>query len=196
MEADMAFEPAPSTAPANLTPAEATAALEKMQAEMHPLAPIAPQDAQGARQRLGELSKDASWTRQLFAGDPVATKTFHELIALSESGDDVGDRLAGIVEDPATQPIFSTTVDGEWPRRVLTEVVSDLRSAGLGDQAIEQAIYGGSVSLAEFQAAQSLQSALHSDPDWRARFLSGDYAAKRDQLLLSVVLSCSIAEPK
>jgi hypothetical protein len=192
----MSFEPAPSTAPANLTPAEATAALAKMQAELHPPAPIAPEDAQGARQRLGELSKDATWTKQLFAGDLAATKTFHELVALSESGNVVGDQLAGIVEDPATQPIFSTTVDGEWPCRVVAEVVQDFRASGLDDRAIEQAVHGGSVSLAEFQAAQSLQSALHSDPAWRARFLSGDYAAKRDQLLLSVILSCSIAEPK
>jgi len=58
------------------------------------------------------------------------------------------------------------------------------------------AVNGGSVSLAEYQAAQSLQSALHSDPAWRARFLANDYQAKRDQLLLSVVLSSSIAAPK
>jgi hypothetical protein len=192
----MPFEPAPSTAPQNLTPDEATAALAKMQTDLHPPAPIKPEDAQGARQRLSDLSKDATWTKQLFAGDPAATKTFHELVALSESGDAVGDQLAGIVEPSETQPIFSTTVDGEWPRRVVTEVVSDLRSAGLGDQAIEQAVNGGSVSRAEFLAAQSLQSTLHSDADWRARFLAGDYQAKRDQLLLSVILSCEIAEPK
>jgi hypothetical protein len=194
----MSFEPAPPTSPEILamTPDEATLALAKMEAERHPAAPINPEDSQGARQRLSDLSKDATWTRQLFAGDPAAAKTFRELVALSESGNVVGDQLAGIVEDPATQPIFSTTVDGEWPKRVVTEVVSDLRSAGLDDRAIDQAVNGGSVSLAEYQAAQSLQSTLHSNPDWRARFLSGDYAAKRDQLLLSVVLSCSIAEPK
>jgi hypothetical protein len=192
----MAFEPGPSTALANLTPAEATAALEKMQQQLHPPAPITPEDAQGARQRLSDLSKDPGWTRQLFAGDPTAAKTFYELIALSEAGDDVGDRLAGITEDPAATPIFSTTTNGEWPRRVVTELVGDLRSSGLDDRAIEQAVHGGSVSRAEWQAAQSLQSTLHSDPAWRERFLSGDYQAKRDQLLLSVILSCSIAEPK
>jgi alkanesulfonate monooxygenase SsuD/methylene tetrahydromethanopterin reductase-like flavin-dependent oxidoreductase (luciferase family) len=152
----MSFEPAPPTSPETLalTPAEATAKLAEMQAQLHPPAPVKPEDAQGARQRLGELSKDATWTKQLFAGDPAATKTFHELVALSEAGDVVGDRLAGIVEDPSTQPIFLTTVDGEWPKRVVTEVVSDLRSAGLDDRAINQAVNGGSVSLAEFQAAR------------------------------------------
>jgi len=132
----MPFEPALSTAPQNLTPEEATAALAKMEAEIHPPAPIAPEDSQGARQRLSDLSKDATWTRQLFAGDPAAAKTFHELVALSESGDTVGDRLAGIVEDPTTQPIFETTVDGQWPRRVVAEVVTDLRAAGLDPAAL------------------------------------------------------------
>jgi hypothetical protein len=194
----MPFEPAPpvSVETLTLTPEQATAKLNELHTQLHPPAPIKPEDSQGARQRLQDLSKDASWTRQLFAGDPTAAKTFSELVALSESGDAVGDSLAGIVEDPATQPIFETTTNGEWPRRVVTELVGDLRSSGLDDHAINQAVHGGSVSLAEFRAAQALQSTLHSDPAWRQRFLANDYTAKKDQLLLSVILSCSIAEPK
>jgi hypothetical protein len=81
-------------------------------------------------------------------------------------------------------------------RHNLAETVTDLRSAGLDDGSIAMALNGGSVSLAEYRAAEALQATLKADPAWRARFLAGDYQAKRDQLLLSVILSSDIAEPK
>jgi hypothetical protein len=190
----MAFEPVtPDPTVSQLMPAEATAKLAEMQNTLHPPAPIKPEDAQGARQRLGELSKNPSWSKALFAGDTVVTKEFHDLVALSASGDVVADSLAGIVEEP---PIFETTVDGQLPRRVVQQAVADFRADGLDDAAIGQAINGGAVSLAEHRAATALLNARKSDPAWVKALMSGDYTAKREWTLLSVILSCDIAEPK
>jgi hypothetical protein len=176
---------------ATLTPAEATAALAKMQTELHPPAPIAPEDAQGAKQRLMELAKDPTWAKALVNGDPAANKQFADLNKLIATGDEVSDAIAGIVE-PATDSGFQTTVAG-MSRHNLAETVTDLRSAGLDDGSIAMALGSGQpVSLAEYRAAEALQATLKADPAWRARFLAGDYAAKRDQLLLSVILSSDI----
>jgi hypothetical protein len=179
---------------ATLTPAEATAALAKMQVELHPPAPVKPEDSQGAKQRLQELAKDPTWAKALVNGDPAANKQFAELNQLIAAGDAVSDAIAGIVE-PETESGFQTAVVG-MSHRDLAGTVTDLRASGLTDASIAMAINGGTVSLAEYRAAEALQSALKSDPAWRARFLAGDYQAKRDQLLLSVILSSTIAEPK
>jgi hypothetical protein len=190
----MAFEPVtPDPTVSQLTPQQAGERLQQMQDALHPPAPIKPEDAQGARGRLEALSKDAGWSKRLFAGDPAATKEFHDLVALSASGDVVRDTLAGIVEEP---PIFETTIDGQLPRRVAAQAVNDFRNDGLDDGTIAQAMHGGSVSLAEHRAATALLNARKSDPAWVEALMGGDYTAKREWTLLSVILSCDIAEPK
>jgi hypothetical protein len=195
MEAAMSFEPADRDPTiATLTPAEATAKLQEMQDALHPPPSSTPADAQEAQLLLDKLTKDTTWGKALVNGDPAARKQFDDLTKQVAAGDVVGDALAGI--DSSTTPIFNTTVDGEWPLHVVTEVPHDLQAAGLDAGAIVQAIRGGQVSVAEFRAAQALQSTLHSDPAWRTRFLAGDYQAKKDQLLLSVILSSTIAESK
>jgi hypothetical protein len=194
----MPFEPAPMISPETLalTPAEATAKLEEMQQRLHPPPSSNPADAQEAQQLLNKLTADPTWGKALVAGDPATRKQFDDLIQQVAAGDAVGDTLAGIVDDPTRTAIFNTTVDGEWPVHVVAEVARDLQAAGLDAASIVQAIKGGTVSVAEHRAAQALQSTLHSDPDWRRRFLANDYTAKKQQLLLSVVLSSSIADPK
>jgi hypothetical protein len=189
------FEPAPPVSPETLalTPAEATAKLAEMQDALRPPPSSTPADAQEAQQLLNKLTADPTWGRALVNGDPAARKQFDELTEKVAAGDPIADAVAGITEDPK---IFSTTVNGEWPIHVVAEAAHDLQAAGLDAGSIVQAIRGGAVSVAEYQAAQALQATLHSDPDWRARFLANDYTAKKQQLLLSVVLASSIAEPK
>jgi hypothetical protein len=126
-------------------------------------------------------------------GDPTATKTFNDLVALSARGDDVADAVAGIQEPAET--VFQTSVAG-MSRHDLAGTVIDLRAAGLDDSVIAMALNNDStVSLAEYRAAEAMQNALKSDPNWRAQFLSGDFQCKKEQLLLSIVLSSTIAEP-
>jgi hypothetical protein len=177
-----------------LTREQASEALAKLETEMHPLPPIRPEDAQGARGRLELLSSDPRWANALLRGNPDELAEFDRLVKMSAAGDDVGDAIAGIQEQ--TEPIFETTTNGQLPRRDFASAVAGLRDAGLNDASIAQAMSPTSVSLAEYRAAEALQSTLHADPLWRARLLSGDYQAKREWTLLSIILSSPIAGPK
>jgi hypothetical protein len=173
----------------SMTPAEATAALAAMDAALHPQPPLKPQDTQDARARLDKLTADKSFADRLLGGDIAAKKEFEELIAASAAGDDVGDRIANI-QEPA--PLFETTTAGQLNRRDLASIVDTFRDGGLSNDAIEQALNGVEVSQAEYGAAKVLQSARHGDEGWRARFLKGNWAEVREQLLLNVILTSAI----
>jgi hypothetical protein len=184
-------DPAIST----FTREEASLKLVELEQKLHPLPPVKPTDAQGARHRLTALANDVRWSKALMNGEPAATKEFHELVALSASADDVGDAIAGIVEDPSTQPVFETVFEGQLSRRDTATAVADFRSDGLDDGSIAMALNGGSVSLAEHRAATALLNARKADPAWVKALTSGDHLAKREWTLLCTILSCSIAEP-
>jgi hypothetical protein len=192
MADEVAPAPVPVSAPENLTltPAEATERLQKMQDALHPPPPANPTDAQGARAPLDRLIADKTWAAALVAGDPQVNKQFTDLNKLVADGDETGDAIVGIVDESG--PTFEFTTGGQLPRRDVATAVADFRAAGLDDAAIGQAMNGAVVSAAEFRAAQALQAARHSDPAWRERFLAGDYQAKREQLLLSIVLSSRV----
>lgn len=198
MEAPVAFEPADPRDPAiaTLTREEASAKLVEMEQQLHPLPPVKPEDAQGARHRLTALANDVRWSKALMNGEPAATKEFHDLVALSAAGDDVNDAIVGIVEDPSTQPIFETTINGSLPRRILAQAVNDFRNDGLSDAAIGQALNGGTVSLAEHRAAEALLNARKADAAWVKALTSGDHMAKKEWSLLTVILACDVAGPK
>src|SRR5262245_55331032 len=195
MPPDVPDGPVPAPEIFTLTPQQATERLQQMHDALHPPPGPAPVDAQGARQLLDQLVKDPTWGAALVRGDPQARKQFADLTKLVADGDDVGDAIAGIVE-PETSSLAQTTAAGQLPRREIAQAVADFRAAGLDDGSIAMAMNGGTVSVAEYRAAEALLSARKSDPVWRDRLLAGDYAAKRDFTLLTVILSCDIAEPK
>jgi hypothetical protein len=174
-----------------LTPDQATAELARMDAELHPPPPLQPADAQDARARLDKLSADKSFADRLFSGDIAARKEFDELVAASAAGDDVGDRIANI-QEPA--PLFETTTDGRLNRRDLASIVDTFRDAGLSDGVIEEAMNDGQVTRAEYAAAKALQASKHGDEGWRSRFLKGNWAEQREQLLLNIILTNAIKE--
>jgi hypothetical protein len=142
---------------------------------------------------LTKLTADASWAKALVNGDPQTYKQFSDLNKLVAAGDTTGDAIVGIVEET---PIFEFTTAGQLPRRDVATAVADFRADGLDIGSIAQAMNGGSVSLAEHRAATALLSARKSDPAWVKALMSGDYAAKREWSLLTIVLSSTIAEPK
>jgi hypothetical protein len=171
---------------------DASAGLAALEAKMNPPPPINPEDAQGARARLDLLSKDPRWAHALINGDADTRRQFDALVAKVVAGDDVGDAIAGIVEPLETA--IEVTYEGQLPRKDLASAVAGLRDSGLNDAAIVQAMNGGTVSLAEYKAAEATKAALTADPAWRAALLAGDFAAKRTLLLLSTVLASTIAE--
>jgi len=190
----MAFDPVERDPTiATLTPQEATAKLAEMQAQLHPPPSTTPADAQEAQQLLDKLTKDATWARALMDGNPAANKQFQDLTKQVAARDVVADTFAGITDDERTTPIFSTTVDGELPRRHVVEFAQDQLAAGVDAASVAQAIAGTPVSLAEHRAATALLSARMSDPTWVKAVTGGDFAAIREWKLLTIVLSSPIA---
>jgi hypothetical protein len=173
---------------ATLTPAEATARLTEMGTAPPP---IVPQNARDAKAQLDLLGRDPNWSRAFFSGNAAVRAQFDRLTALVANSDPVADTLAG-VEQP--QQIVETLTGGQLPARDVKAYVADMRVAGHSDGAIAQAMTGTPVTAAEVAATRSLQAARHSDPEWRARLLRGDYLTKLEHERLSIVLSSPIAE--
>ena len=174
-----------------MTPAEAGAALAKMQAELHPPPSSTPADAQEAQQLLNKLTADASWSRALVNGHEGARKQFDDLTRQVAAGDAVADAIAGV--DPGVgSPLIETTSKGQLNRRDTAIAVNDFRAAGLDDASIAQAMNGAVVSAAEFRAAEALKAARMSNPAWVKAVLEGDFAATREFKLLSIVLSSTV----
>jgi hypothetical protein len=174
-----------------MTPAEAGAALAKMQADASPPPPLVPATAADARARLDILSKDKGWADRLFAGDVTANREFKDLTALAGSADDTAEAIAGTT---SPQPLFETTTGGQLPRRHVNEIVASMREAGLSDGAIGEALNGGKVTRAEMAAAKAFKNMRHGDAEWVKRFLAGSYAERRENMLLSIILTSEIKD--
>jgi hypothetical protein len=125
-------------------------------------------------------------------GDPGARRQFDSLVAQAAERDVVGDALAGITDEERATPLFSTTVGGELPPRVVAEFAQDQLAAGVDAASVAQAISGTPVSLAEHRAATALLTARMSDPAWVKAVTGGDYAATREWKLLTIVLSSTV----
>ena len=86
------------------------------------------------------------------------------------------------------------TINGSLSRRDTATAVADFRDQGLNDDSIIQALEGGAVSSAEHRAAQALQSARHNDPAWVQRLLAGNYEARRELTLMSIILTSPVVD--
>jgi hypothetical protein len=189
----MTDTPAPSPVdPWSMTPAEAGAKLQEMAAAANPPPPLVPEDRQDARQRLDLLAKDASFAARLFNGDVATRKIFDDLVAADANGDPIGDILAGIEEQ--SPRVFETTQGGELPPRHVAEVIKSMRESGLDDRSIEQALRGIPVTRAELALTKAFESRCRGDADWCRRLLSGDFAARRDLVLMSVIFNSPVAD--
>jgi hypothetical protein len=184
MEGQVPFESEPMDLSA-LSPGQASAKL----AEMTPPPPIVTATAADARARLDVLTKDQAWGKSFLDGNAEARRLFAELSAQVAAGDDVQQALDGTAPP---QQVLETNINGSLSRRVVAEVVADMRANGLSDGVIWEAISGKPVSRAEFEAVKQYQRAKHGDPEWVARFLKGGYAERREHMLMSIVLSSEI----
>jgi hypothetical protein len=178
---------------ANMTPAEAGAALAAMDAASNPPPSIVPQDSQDAKQQLDLLGRDPHWSRALFAGDRAVRDQFDKLNAMAADADTVGDELANIQEP---EPIIETTMFGELPSGVVRQVIADMRSYNISDGAIEEGIAGTPIAANEYAATVALQSMKFGDADWVKRLMAGDWSATREWKLMCNILSRPIAELK
>ena len=172
-----------------MSPAEAGAALQKMQDALHPPPNPNPTDATGARQLLSKLTADPSWAALLTRGDPQTRKQFDNLVAMSAGGDDAADAAVGITEE---SPLMEVISGGRLSRRDTRTAVEHFQEIGIGNNAILQAMHGTRVTPQEHAAAKALLNARTNDAAWRNALFAGGYAERRELTLLNIVLASEI----
>jgi hypothetical protein len=141
-----------------------------------------------ANAQLTGLVNNKEWAAKFMAGDVEARKQFDGLTrTVAGAGDDTNAAIAG----KATPPMIDALVEGELPFHARSAVIEDLRASGLSDAAIAEALTGTVATPAEIEQAKLYQRMRHSDPEWVKNLLAGDWQARKEQLLLSVILSKS-----
>jgi hypothetical protein len=172
-----------------MSPAEAGAALQKMQDTLHPPPDPNPQDATGARLLLNKLVADSGWATALMRGDEKVSKQFHELTALAAGGDDAADAAVGIQEPSA---LVEYTSGGRLNRRDTATAVQHFQEIGIDNDAISQAMHGARVSPGEHAAATAIMNARKADTEWTKALLAGNYEQRREFTLLNIILASEI----
>jgi hypothetical protein len=152
---------------------------------------IAPDPSATAQAQLDVLVANPKFAESFFAGDVAARQQFADLTSIIAGADDVKAAMEGAATPPA---LFEITTGKELPARARADAVESLRGSGISDGAIEQALKGTPVSRHEMEMARRYQGARHADKEFVDKLLSGDIAARREQMLLSIILSSEIAE--
>ena len=147
---------------------------------------VPPNPVAAANAELTGLVNNKEWAAKFFAGDVEARATFDGLTRAIAAADDLAAALAGTAVAP---PLIETIANGELPARALASTVEQMRSFGLNDATIREAVAGEPVTKQEVEMAKRYQQMKHSDADWVARLLKGDFQAKKEQLLLSIILT-------
>jgi len=150
----------------------------------------APANPVEASAQLTARTSDPAWAEKFFAGDVAARREFADLTAAVAKRDPIAEAIAGTAPTPGIE----TTINGELGSRIMADVVQTFRGAGLSDGAIRQALEGQKVTKQELEAAKRFQEMRHGDAEWVKKLLSGDYAAKRESLLLSIIFSVGADE--
>jgi hypothetical protein len=157
-----------------------------------PTAPVQPADPTpvppSANAQLDSLVHDPAWAKRFFDGDPAARTQFNDLTGkVAAVRDDVDAAIAGTAIAPS--PLVETVVDGELPFHARSAVIEGMRATGLNDATIAEALKGEPVTRVEVEAAKRYQAMRHADPEWVSKLLKGDWQARKEQLLLSIILT-------
>jgi len=178
--------------PFSLSAEQAGNELAKMAAVASPPPPMmAPATAADARGRLDTLSRDKGWATRLLAGDVQANREFADLNKLAASADDTAEAIAGTATEAST-PIFETTTGGQLPRRHVEQAIQQMREGGLRDEVIQQAFELPPITRADATMTKALQSKRHGDAEWVKRLMAGDYEARREHVLMSIILASPV----
>jgi hypothetical protein len=150
---------------------------------------VEPNAAATASAELSALMAKEGWSERFFAGHVEERRAFADLTAVIAAGDDVKAAMEG---STAEHPIVETVWDGGSPRRVLADAAETMRGSGCSDLVIEQALRGDPVTAQEREAVRRYEAMRHSDKEWVKRLLAGDADARREQLLMSVVMASEV----
>jgi hypothetical protein len=162
-----------------------------MATESTPQPTPAPTTAAEAGTRLSVLAADPKWSERFFSGDIAARDEFSALTGIIAGADEAAAAMEG---STAASPIFETTSGHELPAHARAGAVAALRESGVRDEVIKQTLENTKVSVQEVAQAKQYQTMRHADKEWVSKLLAGDIAARREQMLLSIILSSEIAE--
>lgn len=133
--------------------------------------------AQQAMARIAELKNDAAYIKRHVNGDHETAAEFR--------------RLHEIAFQPAPGSVISGAPTPEAQRIETAEHLS--LTADLPPAVIEQIRQGQPVSLSEYRLAAGRRRALMDDPAFVARYMNNDAAARREMLLLNVIVSSRVS---
>jgi hypothetical protein len=172
--------------------AAATAQLAQMKADFE-----ASPERQLERDRaeLARLENDphhlgARLTNERAQADIAALKA---RIAIGEATTPVvrtdAERLGDILSGKADIPLIETTVDGQLTTHATMTAVEDLRALGLSDATIGEAINGAKYPPHYIRWAKALFEDHMSRPEWVAKLLAGDKAARKDLACMQIIMN-------
>jgi hypothetical protein len=170
------------------TPEQATAALAQKAAEFRKASTLAPtSDAGAAKQRLDSLVNDFAAAKAFWDGNVAVRREVAELHQRIANGFPTADAIAGAKSSEGFE--FETTFRGEMNSRTRADAVASLRSLGMDDPTVLQAIDGAPVSPQEVAMAKMLKAARLSDAAWTDRWLKGGLLERSEMTKINVILS-------
>jgi hypothetical protein len=180
-----------------LSPQAAAAELARMTVEYNQAPPTVaepgpkPEDrtrAAEARVKLEALKADPEWGKRYLAGDVATRKTFDELTEAIAAGGGGDADLALIGHHPDGH---IDSGNGATLRDMIS-AVPELREAGVPDDVIKQVLEDRPVSRTERAMTEQLLRERMGNAEWRQKLMSGDFAVKRENLLMSVILASRV----
>jgi hypothetical protein len=100
-------------------------------------------------------------------------------------------KLAEIIAAPRENVTQHGGVTNE--QQLAEQAATAATMADIGDDVLAHIKNGAAVSQEEYRMAVAKKDALFGDPAWRDKFFRGDHQAKKEKLLLDVILSSRIA---
>jgi hypothetical protein len=187
---DATIESLSGAAIASMSPQEAGAALAAFEAASRGPGPTAePKTVAEVTARLSALTNSATFRDKLLAGDVEAAKVFDTLTSklAAEDAAPADLAMAGIL------PSGIETISGnQLTTRQMADSANAMRSWGLNDECIKEALVGAKISPEIYRRALSRRAERLSDPEWTERLLAGGFAENKEYVLLSSVLAGEI----
>lgn len=147
-----------------------------------PAAPATPLTPSEAASKLVALRDDPAWGERVIKNDPSAVAEMHTLAKLVSEGNDL-DALVIAAQDAP-----DTSANGELSLRKVGGEIPALRAAGISDGAILELLGNRIPTPAEIDAVSRFQKMRHGDQAWVTKYLAGDFDARREGMLMSMVL--------
>lgn len=145
----------------------------------------APATAAEARMQIDTLSANVEFGSKLLSGDVSATQQWNALHSvLGKGGDEIDNAMNGVILGADTIP------DGQ--SKLLAEGASWMRSLGLSDGVVREALEGGGVSRDEYRMVSDWRIRQMNDPAFTKRFLANEAEAVRLMMTASVVIAGGI----